>query len=107
MKVDACTIMRDASGTSRGFAFLTFEDASAVDVVVGREHVLDGKNVCYCSFYALAISMSPRLILNEQYPEKNTFATRVTSLVVYHQTQPLTLCVDFSPHLVRSWMRQS
>ncbi len=45
VKVDACTIMRDASGTSRGFAFLTFEDPSAVDVVVGREHVLDGKNV--------------------------------------------------------------
>ncbi|KAF8990265.1 hypothetical protein BDQ17DRAFT_1372173 [Cyathus striatus] len=44
-KVDACTIMRDPSGTSRGFAFLTFEDPSAVDAVVGREHVLDGKSI--------------------------------------------------------------
>ncbi len=46
-KVDACTIMRDASGTSRGFAFLTFEDPNAVNLVVGREHFLDGKQVCF------------------------------------------------------------
>ncbi|KAG6871953.1 hypothetical protein C0995_014552 [Termitomyces sp. Mi166 len=45
LKVDACTIMRDASGTSRGFAFLTFEDANAVNAVVAREHVLDGKTI--------------------------------------------------------------
>ncbi|RDB19606.1 hypothetical protein Hypma_013256 [Hypsizygus marmoreus] len=44
-KVDACTIMRDPSGTSRGFAFLTFEDASAVNAVVAREHYLDGKAI--------------------------------------------------------------
>ncbi|KAF8961588.1 hypothetical protein BDZ97DRAFT_1190178 [Flammula alnicola] len=44
-KVDACTIMRDAAGTSRGFAFLTFEDPNAVDLVVNREHALDGKTI--------------------------------------------------------------
>ncbi|PFH45978.1 hypothetical protein AMATHDRAFT_70802 [Amanita thiersii Skay4041] len=44
-KVDACTIMRDANGTSRGFAFLTFEDPNAVSLVVGREHFLDGKQI--------------------------------------------------------------
>ncbi|GLB44646.1 putative RNA recognition motif containing protein [Lyophyllum shimeji] len=44
-KVDACTIMRDASGTSRGFAFLTFEDPDAVNAVVARDHVLDGKAI--------------------------------------------------------------
>lgn len=38
--------MRDPSGTSRGFAFLTFEDQAAVNAVVAREHVLDGKSVC-------------------------------------------------------------
>lgn len=37
--------MRDPSGTSRGFAFLTFEDAIAVNAVVAREHTLDGKPV--------------------------------------------------------------
>lgn len=37
--------MRDPSGTSRGFAFLTFEDADAVNAVVVREHFLDGKAV--------------------------------------------------------------
>ncbi|TFK37646.1 hypothetical protein BDQ12DRAFT_685050 [Crucibulum laeve] len=44
-KVDACTIMRDPSGTSRGFAFMTFEDPNAVNAVVAREHVLDGKSI--------------------------------------------------------------
>jgi RNA-binding protein Musashi len=42
-KVDACTIMRDAQGRSRGFAFLTFEDPAAVNAVMVREHFLDGK----------------------------------------------------------------
>lgn len=44
-KVDACTIMRDPDGRSRGFAFLTFEDAEAVNAVLARDHILDGKSV--------------------------------------------------------------
>ncbi|KAF8154032.1 hypothetical protein B0H34DRAFT_720089 [Crassisporium funariophilum] len=44
-KVDACTIMRDPSGTSRGFAFLTFENPASVNNVVAQEHVLDGKAI--------------------------------------------------------------
>ncbi|KAJ7122887.1 hypothetical protein C8R44DRAFT_840689 [Mycena epipterygia] len=44
-KVDACTIMRDPSGTSRGFAFMTFEDPASVATVLGRDHVLDGKSI--------------------------------------------------------------
>jgi hypothetical protein len=44
-KVDACTIMRDPSGTSKGFAFLTFEDPNVVGAVTAREHTLDGKTV--------------------------------------------------------------
>lgn len=37
--------MRDPAGTSRGFAFLTFEDPDAISAVVAREHFLDGKAV--------------------------------------------------------------
>ena len=44
-KVEACTIMRDATGRSRCFAFLTFEDPASVNAVMVREHVLDGKIV--------------------------------------------------------------
>ncbi|KAH7924442.1 RNA-binding domain-containing protein [Leucogyrophana mollusca] len=44
-KVDACTIMRDPDGRSRGFAFLTFEDAESVTAVVSRDHFLDGKSI--------------------------------------------------------------
>ncbi|ESK96346.1 heterogeneous nuclear ribonucleoprotein hrp1 [Moniliophthora roreri MCA 2997] len=42
-KVDACTIMRDAAGRSRCFAFLTFEDPASVNKVMVQEHFLDGK----------------------------------------------------------------
>ncbi|KAE9411119.1 hypothetical protein BT96DRAFT_804814 [Gymnopus androsaceus JB14] len=42
-KVDACTIMRDAVGRSRCFAFLTFEDPASVNAVMVKEHILDGK----------------------------------------------------------------
>ncbi|EIW76714.1 hypothetical protein CONPUDRAFT_63467, partial [Coniophora puteana RWD-64-598 SS2] len=45
-KVDACTIMRDPDGRSRGFAFLTFDDAEAVSAVVAKDHhILDGKAI--------------------------------------------------------------
>jgi RNA-binding protein Musashi len=44
-KVDACTIVRDVDGKSRGFAFLTFEDPASVNAVMVREHFLDGKAV--------------------------------------------------------------
>ena len=44
-KVDACMIMRDLEGKSRGFASLTFEDAESVNAVLARAHVLDGKTV--------------------------------------------------------------
>ncbi|KAM3076620.1 hypothetical protein ACMFMG_007425 [Clarireedia jacksonii] len=41
-----CTVMRDgASGRSRGFGFLTFKDARTVNIVMVKEHYLDGKIV--------------------------------------------------------------
>ncbi|KAF8553629.1 hypothetical protein OG21DRAFT_1413971, partial [Imleria badia] len=44
-KVDACTIMRDPDGRSRGFAFLTFEESVSVNAVLARDHILDGKSI--------------------------------------------------------------
>lgn len=44
--VTHCTIMRDGeTQRSRGFAFLTFAQASSVNAVMTREHYLDGKTV--------------------------------------------------------------
>jgi len=38
--------MRDgATGRSRGFGFLTFEDPKTVNIVMVKEHYLDGKIV--------------------------------------------------------------
>jgi len=44
-KVDACTIMRDPTGKSRGFAFLTYEDPLSINGVFTRDHILDGKPI--------------------------------------------------------------
>ena len=41
-----CTVMRDSvTGRSRGFGFLTFKDAKTVNIVMVKEHFLDGKIV--------------------------------------------------------------
>ena len=54
-EVTECTVMRDsATGRSRGFGFLTFKDPKTVNIVMVKEHFLDGKIVSrfgsiYCS----------------------------------------------------------
>jgi len=41
-----CTVMRDGpTGRSRGFGFLTFKDPKTVNIVMVKEHYLDGKIV--------------------------------------------------------------
>jgi len=43
-EVTECTVMRDGvTGRSRGFGFLTFKDPKVVNVVMVKEHLLDGK----------------------------------------------------------------
>lgn len=43
--------MRDSStGRSRGFGFLTFKDAKTVNIVMVKEHFLDGKIVSNIPF---------------------------------------------------------
>lgn len=45
-EVTECTVMRDgATGRSRGFGFLTFKDPKTVNVVMVKEHYLNGKIV--------------------------------------------------------------
>ena len=45
-EVQECTVMRDAAtGRSRGFGFLTFRDPKTVNIVMVKEHFLDGKIV--------------------------------------------------------------
>lgn len=43
-EVIECTVMRDqATGRSRGFGFLTFKEPKCVNMVMVKEHQLDGK----------------------------------------------------------------
>jgi RNA-binding protein Musashi len=44
-EIDSATIMRDPSGRSRGFAFLTYANVSSVNKVMEQVHHLDGKQV--------------------------------------------------------------
>ena len=44
------TIVRNADGKSRGFAFLTFGDPASVNAVMVREHFLDGNAICVLPF---------------------------------------------------------
>nr|XP_031858670.1 uncharacterized protein CI109_005905 [Kwoniella shandongensis]KAA5525742.1 hypothetical protein CI109_005905 [Kwoniella shandongensis] len=44
-EIDACTIMRDLNGRSRGFAFLTYKNPSSVTQVMSQNHHLDGKQI--------------------------------------------------------------
>ena len=37
--------MKEASGLSRGFAFVTYEDTRVLDRVVLDKHIIDGKQV--------------------------------------------------------------
>ncbi|WRT65210.1 uncharacterized protein IL334_002153 [Kwoniella shivajii] len=44
-EIEACTIMRDLTGRSRGFAFLTYKTSEAVNKVLAQTHTLDGKQI--------------------------------------------------------------
>ena len=76
-KVDACTIMRDPDGRSRGFAFLTFEDAESVNAVLARDHVLDGKTVraplrVHPSSADLVVQIDPKRAIPREEHLRNT-----------------------------------
>jgi RNA-binding protein Musashi len=48
--------MRDSNtGRSRGFGFLTFRDAKTVNVVMVKEHFLDGKIVGFLTLHRLRV----------------------------------------------------
>ena len=44
-EVIECTVMRDSSGHSRCFGFVTFADPATVDLVIRQIHILDAKQV--------------------------------------------------------------
>lgn len=51
-EVQDVTVMRDgATGRSRGFGFLTFKDPKTVNIVMVKEHHLDGKIVSCTSYF--------------------------------------------------------
>ena len=88
-KVDACTIVRDADGKSRGFAFLTFEDPASVNAVMVREHFLDGKAVRVLCTPSTSHTFSDKCFScfrnrstpNARFHGRNTYETRGTLLV--------------------------
>lgn len=79
--------MRDSStGRSRGFGFLTFKDAKTVNIVMVKEHFLDGKIVSklqqhvpppprktihHPNINLWGLDHTTRLTPNEPFPEMN------------------------------------
>lgn len=63
--------MRDgATGRSRGFGFLTFKDPKTVNIVMVKEHYLDGKIVRFPAIARLTRQISGhQLILPIDRPE--------------------------------------
>jgi RNA recognition motif-containing protein len=79
--VEACTIMRDPNGRSRGFAFLTYKSADSVTKVLAEVHHLDGKQVSRALLktpLALSYPAVPDPVLtlrstpNEPFPGRST-----------------------------------
>lgn len=75
--------MRDGmTGRSRGFGFLTFKDAKTVNIVMVKEHYLDGKIVSitrpnYTSPYLTlhrSIPSAPFLEMNKNEPQRSLLA---------------------------------
>lgn len=44
--VDATVMLDRESGRSKGFGFVTFEDATNTDQLVGKHLIMDDKQVC-------------------------------------------------------------
>ena len=87
-EVTECTVMRDGTtGRSRGFGFLTFKDPKTVNIVMVKEHYLDGKIVsllifkgsCFDIYILQDWSRLRRLIPNAQFPEMNRKRLRRSS----------------------------
>lgn len=107
-KVDACTIMRDAAGRSRCFAFLTFEDPASVNAVMVREHVLDGKIVRFCSHLYTTTPHHAcfRLTPNGRFRGKSINEPLSFSSVAFREVSHQSLCANSSRNLAKSLIQQ-
>lgn len=108
-KVEACTIMRDAAGRSRCFAFLTFEDPASVNAVMVREHFLDGKIVSTGPFISEVRGTNPLDRSTRSAPSRGRSISvrRSFSSAACLAASRRSLCGSTSPSLARSLMRPS
>jgi RNA recognition motif-containing protein len=81
-EIDSSTIMRDPSGRSRGFAFLTYSNVSSVDKVMGQVHHLDGKQASHPLSLSYVTQLIIRSTRNEPSLEPNTRKLPKSLLVV-------------------------
>jgi RNA recognition motif-containing protein len=102
--------MRDgATGRSRGFGFLTFKDPKTVNIVMVKEHVLDGKIVSSIRNPISVVSkvlgsyvLDNRLTPNEQSPVKSRRRLARFSLAVFHRRR-LTMSFESTLHNSGVW----
>ncbi|GAB0134854.1 hypothetical protein EsDP_00003209 [Epichloe bromicola] len=78
-EVVECTVMRDSStGRSRGFGFLTFKDAKTVNIVMVKEHFLDGKIVSKLQQHVFPIDPKRAIPRDEQEKTSKIFVGGVS-----------------------------
>lgn len=104
--------MRDgATGRSRGFGFLTFKDPKTVNVVMVKEHYLDGKIVSQAlhfpgtNLHVLTDETchSTRSIPNAPFPEMSKRRRARYSLAESARRRPTLSSRTTSPSLV-AWL---
>lgn len=114
-EVQECTVMRDgATGRSRGFGFLKFRDPKTVNVVMVKEHWLDGKivrhlNILLDTPLGFAFPRLPaynilRSIQNGQFPETNRNEQPKSSSEVSVKMQPKQISKNTSCNSAESSM---
>lgn len=82
-EVVECTVMRDgATGRSRGFGFLTFKDPKTVNIVMVKEHFLDGKIVSHSdSLFRPAASAGSAEVLSIQCGDQESHFRRTDNIL--------------------------
>lgn len=107
--VEACTIMRDGSGRSRCFAFLTFEDPASVNAVMVREHYLDGKiaSTPFLVTKDMIVKNQIRLIPSGRFQDKNIKEHRSFSLAAFQALLRRSQCANIFLSTVRLSIRRS
>jgi RNA recognition motif-containing protein len=106
-EIDSCVVMRDPTGRSRGFAFLTYRSPASVSRVLERAHHLDGKQVSLPLALFLRSTNAARSTQNEPFHVQNMNVPLKFSWAVSHLPLPVKASKSFCRNSDKLWMLRS